>query len=384
MNHACRRPNAVAFLTDYSPRHWRNQDACRLGVCRMLKERGIESIVVYSEELTSEVPDIMRANNVKTATLSLRKGLIAYYRGLVRLVREHSIEMVHIEFFDYFAPVAWLARLAGVRQIVFMDRNGGEWQPTSWKSHLVRLRARLACRPMTHLIAISNFTRDRLVRLSVAPQKITRVYLGVDLERFAPDPAARVELGRELGFESEDLVIVAVMQLLPIKNPAVVVEACGLLAKRGVRVRLLMVGDGPLRTELEVLSGKLGIGERVQWLGHHARPERVMQASDVLVLTSVGEAFGLVLAEAMACGLPVVGSRSGAIGEVVEDEVTGLLVAPLSPQAFADAIEKLARDRVLRQRMGSAGRRRVQRFFSVESHVQHLLEVYESIWKQRA
>ncbi len=108
------RPRAVAFLVDYSPRHWINRDACRLGVCRALKECGVESVVVYSEESTNEVTDVMRANGVNTATLSLRKGVASYYRGLVRLRREHSIEMVHIEFFDYFAPVAWLARLAGI------------------------------------------------------------------------------------------------------------------------------------------------------------------------------------------------------------------------------------------------------------------------------
>src|SRR6266545_3418461 len=307
------RPRAVAFLVDYSPRHWINRDACRLGVCRALKERGVESVVVYSEELTSEVTDVMRANGVNTATLSLRKGVASYYRGLVRLRREHSIEMVHIEFFDYFAPVAWLARLA--------------------------------CRPMTHLIAISDFIRRRLIRLGIAPTKITRVYLGVELERFAPDPEARAILWRELGFGPEDLVV---------------------------------AGDGPLLYELGELGHTLGIGDRVHWLGHQARPERVMQAADLFVLTSVGEAFGLVLAEAMACGLPIVGSNSGAIPEIVEDGKTGFLVTPLSPEGFADAIDKLAHDASLRLRMGAAGRRRAQQLFSVESHVQHMLEVYET------
>src|SRR6266508_3841180 len=271
-----------------------------------------------------------------------------------------------------------------MKQIIFMDRNSGDWRPRSWTSHLVGLRARLACRPMTHLIAISDFIRRRLIRLGIAPTKITRVYLGVELERFAPDPEARAILGRELGFGPEDLVVASVMQLLPRKNPAVLVEACGLLAKRGVPIRLLVAGDGPLHSELEELGHTLGIGDRVHWLGHQARPERAMQAADLFVLTSVGEAFGLVLAEAMACGLPIVGSNSGAIPEIVEDGKTGFLVPPLSPEGFADAIDKLAHDASLRLRMGAAGRRRAQQLFSVESHVRHMLEVYEAIWRQRA
>jgi glycosyltransferase involved in cell wall biosynthesis len=377
-------PRAVAFLADYSPSFWKSNDACRLGVCQALKRRGVEPVIVYSGALTHEVTDLMHAHGVTTTTLSFGKGLAHYYRGLVRIIQEHSIEMVHIEFFDYFAPVAWLAWLAGIRQIVFMDRNSGDWQPRSWKADLVRLRARVACRPVTRLIAISDFVRHRLIALGIPPPKVSRVYLGVDLERFTPDSRARQDLRREFGFGAEDLIVTTAIQLLPRKNPDVVVEACRLLAGRGIPVRFLIAGTGPLRPDLEALGHKLGIGDRVHWLGHHPHPERVMQASDLFVLPSLGEAFGLVLAEAMACGLPVVGSRSGAIGEVVEDDVTGLLVAPLSPQAFADAIEKLARDGALRQRMGAAGRGRAQQLFSVESHVQHMLEVYETVWRQRA
>jgi glycosyltransferase involved in cell wall biosynthesis len=106
----------------------------------------------------------------------------------------------------------------------------------------------------------------------------------------------------------------------------------------------------------------------------------LLQASDIFVLASVGEAFGLVLAEAMACGVPVVGSRSGAIGELVEDGRTGLLATPLDAGSFAAAIERLIADPARRRAMGLAGLERVRRRFTVEREVQETMRIYEDLW----
>jgi glycosyltransferase involved in cell wall biosynthesis len=135
-----------------------------------------------------------------------------------------------------------------------------------------------------------------------------------------------------------------------------------------------------MRPELEALAGRLGIAAQTHWLGHVAGPERLLSACDVFVLPSVGEAFGHVLAEAMACGAPVVGSRSGAVGEVIADQETGLLVAPRDPAALAGAIERLGRDQSLRRQMGERGRQRVRDKFAVDAAVGKTLAVYESLW----
>ena len=104
-----------------------------------------------------------------------------------------------------------------------------------------------------------------------------------------------------------------------------------------------------------------------------------MQASDIFLLASVGEAFGNVLTEAMACGAPVVASRSGGIEEIVVDGETGLLVPPRSSAAFADAIEKLATDPQLRNEMGRRARERVLEAFTLDQFVEKTIRVYETI-----
>jgi glycosyltransferase involved in cell wall biosynthesis len=113
-------------------------------------------------------------------------------------------------------------------------------------------------------------------------------------------------------------------------------------------------------------------------------PSTLLQASDIFVLASVGEAFGLVLAEAMACGLPVVGSRSGSLIEVVEDGNTGLLSTPLDAVAFADAIERLSRDVPRRKEMAARGIERVKTHFTVDLAVVKTIDIYESLWNDSA
>src|SRR5262245_36872957 len=222
----------------------------------------------------------MRANGIKTTVISLRGGLAHYHRGLVRIVTEYSIEMAHIEFFDYFAPVGWLARLAGIRQILFTDYTSGNWEPSSWKSQLVRLRARLASWPVTRFIAISDFIQDRLTRVGVPPRKISRVYLGTDTDLYSPDPGAREMLSEQIGLRDDDLIVLSAMRLLPWKHPEVCLAACALLVKRRIPIRWLIAGDGPLRAKLESLADRLGIAGHVLCLGHYAQPNLLMQASD--------------------------------------------------------------------------------------------------------
>ena len=97
------------------------------------------------------------------------------------------------------------------------------------------------------------------------------------------------------------------------------------------------------------------------------------------MLASVGEAFGLVLAEAMACGVPIVGSRSGSLPEVVDEGRTGLLATPLDAKSFADAIERLAGDAELRGRMGAGAVDRVRELFTVGKAVDETVGIYDSL-----
>jgi glycosyltransferase involved in cell wall biosynthesis len=233
---------------------------------------------------------------------------------------------------------------------------------------------------MTRVLAISNFVKRELTNRGIQAERITVRHLGIDEKRFHPDPLARERWLSDYAIAPDELLLSIVAVLRAFKNADTLLRAAALLRQRGVRFRLVVAGDGSLLPELQELSKRLGIEENVHWLGYCTDPTTLLQASDVFILPSVGEAFGLVLPEAMACGVPVVGSRSGAIPELIEEGKTGLLATPGDEVSFADALETLARDEQLRKRMGRNGLARVHEKFTVDRDVAETMRIYESLW----
>jgi glycosyltransferase involved in cell wall biosynthesis len=370
---------AVLVLLDSSPKTWGSREELHLRLSKALIAKGAQPILVFSKDLPRELQDRYRDNGVEVTAIDYEKGVCHYFRELRKIVKRHEVGAVHIAFFDYFSLIAWLARLNGVRCIVYHARNGGVLRAQSWKRFLLRLRTCITTHPVTRVIAISQYLKELLKETGLSENRIVVVYHGIDLKCFSPDPKARARLASEFSIRPEEVILAAVGVLKPIKNPQVLVEACAELSRRQVVTRLIVAGDGDMKAQLEELSSKLGVADRIHWLGHRADPAALLQGCDIFLLASVGEAFGLVLPEAMACGLPVVASRSGSIGEIVEDGRTGFLVPPLDASAFADAIQKLAEDKGLRREMGLRGFERVREKFTLERCVEETVRVYDSL-----
>jgi glycosyltransferase involved in cell wall biosynthesis len=207
----------------------------------------------------------------------------------------------------------------------------------------------------------TQFNRDYLVREHGADAaRIQVMPFGVDVETFRPREPAD---GPAPGAPAADgtVRIVSVGRLVWQKAHGLLLGACARLCGRGIALRLTIVGEGEERPALEALRARLGLEGVVDLPGAAGEDEvaRVLARSDLFVLSSVSEGFGIVLLEAMACGLPVIAPALNGLGEVVADGVEGRLVAPGSEEHLAAAIEALAADPALRRRLGAAGRRRV-------------------------
>jgi len=233
--------------------------------------------------------------------------------------------------------------------------------------------------PMTRVIAISEFVKEQLVKAGLPQQKIIVRYLGVDTERFTPDPSSKQEWIRKFAIPPGQLVASTVSFLRPFKNPDILVEACKELKNRNVPVRLFVAGDGEMLSGLKELSRRLEVDDYIHWLGNVADPKSLLQASDLFLLASTGEAFGLVLAEAMACGVPVVGTLSGSLPEVVEDGKTGLLVPPRDAKSLANAIERVSIDEHQRREMANRALERARKLFTIQETVHRTLSIYETV-----
>jgi glycosyltransferase involved in cell wall biosynthesis len=170
-------------------------------------------------------------------------------------------------------------------------------------------------------------------------------------------------------------------RLVPVKGHAKLIEAVAELRRRGVPVHATLVGGGPRREALERLAARLGVAESVTFTGslsHDDVLERYAEA-DVFCLPSFGEGLPVVLMEAMAMELPVVASQVMGVSELVEHDVSGLLVTPARPDLLADALERLASDPALRASMGAAGRKKVLAAHDVRRSARSLSEIYRGL-----
>lgn len=370
---------SVALLLDSAPRTWTSQEDIHLRLCQVLRERGASITLVFAEQIRDDLAQRFRATGATVEVANYNDGRVSYLKRLREIIARYEVSLVHVCFFDYFSAVPWLARLSGARHILFEQLNSGELTATSWKKRLLQLRGALATHPAVKVIAISNFVKEQLVESGIPAGKLIVRHLGVDTNRFFPDAKAREGWAEELAIQPDEVIISTVSVLRAFKNPQTIIQACGLLAKQSVPFKLLVAGDGAMLSELQQLAEELGVAERIHWLGYCSDPASLLQASDIFVLASTGEAFGLVLTEAMACGVPVVGSRSGAIPEIVDEGVTGLLATPGDADSFTAAIQKLARDKHLQQEMRARGLERVRQKFNVEVVNENTLRIYDSL-----
>jgi sugar transferase (PEP-CTERM/EpsH1 system associated) len=197
---------------------------------------------------------------------------------------------------------------------------------------------------------------------SVASHKARVVSNGVDTDRFRfRDGSAAIR--ESFGITSGEPVIGTVGRLNEVKCQDVLIRSFARVRDRFRDARLLIVGDGPRRAELEALVASLGLEGATTFTGYQARPDQFLHAMDIFALTSRAEGLPLAILEAWAAGLPVVSTRVGGIPKVVEHGRTGLLIDPGDEDALTDALCGLLADPLLTRRLATAGQRRAEADF---------------------
>lgn len=235
------------------------------------------------------------------------------------------------------------------------------WRLRDWLADALIGRAWAAA---THLTVSVN--RDdyppRLVReFGFSAKRLAVVYNGVNLPP-APTAEQRLQAKRRLGFADADFLAAYVGRISPEKGIHHLVEA---LPACHPSVRLAIAGDGPQEAELKAQVQRLGLTDRVRFLGYVSEPQSVFTAAEAVVVPSLwNEAFGRVVVEAMGCGAVAVASAVGGMQEIFDDGAEGLLVPKADAAAIAAALNRLATDPGTRARLALAGRRRVETQYS--------------------
>jgi sugar transferase (PEP-CTERM/EpsH1 system associated) len=319
------------------------------------------------------VADEIRSLGIPVTDLGMTaKWRLDAFVRLYRLLHRQRPTILHTWMFHANVPGRVLGRLAGVPIVISSERTMG--QEGGVRRWLNRITGPLPDRVACVSESVAEFAAQTI---GIPPAKLAVIPNGIPLEDFQPGDrsSARVDLGIPLR------VIVAgtVGRLQPVKGTSYLLEAWSRLASDYPDAILLLVGGGPQQAALEKKGRRLGISERVRFLGNRADVPDLLRGMDVFVLPSLWEGMPNAALEAMAVGLPVVATAVGGTSEVVVDGVTGLLVPPSDPDALAQSIARLLCDPDLRYKMGQAGRERVVNHFSVERTVEQTARLYEQL-----
>lgn len=321
----------------------------------------------------------MREHSVETFSCNAG-GRLSYPLAVVQLARRlraNGCQIFHAHLFEPSVVGLTAARLARVPARV-LTRH--------YSNYHTRIDRRLYvgldqwCTALSHhVIGVSNETAEHLVRVEGAPAaKVTAIHNGLDFERVrVSGPDARSRVRNELGLGDAFTFLIAA-RLHPEKGYEHLFEAVHLLKRRNDRPFVLLVaGRGPFLEHYEGLVTSLDIADRVRFLGFRSDLPDLMVASDVFVLASVAEAFGLVLAEALFLGIPVLATRIGGIPEIVDDGVDGRLVAAGDPGELSQLMESFLRGDIRLPGRGETAKKKVRERFDFEK----MLKAYEAVYE---
>ena len=242
----------------------------------------------------------------------------------------------------------------------------------------MRLVAALRYRPFKKIIAISEAIRQVLLEHDVDADRIEVIRSAIDVEQFAHKPDC-AGIRDEFGVAEDAFVIAAAGQLIPRKGHRFLLQAAAELTDRERPFRVIIFGEGYLNNQLRAQAASLGLGDVVQFAGFRDDLDSYMGCIDLFVHPATAEGLGVIALKAAAAGVPVVGFAAGGLPEAVIDGETGFLVPAEDVDALTAAVARLMDDPALRADLGRAGRKRMQKEFSIATMVDRHIALYESV-----
>jgi glycosyltransferase involved in cell wall biosynthesis len=319
-------------------------------------------------------PDV--PSDVELIPLSLRRpGDVRAAHSLARLLRRRRIDILHSHLFYSSLFASPIGKLCRVPLVVETPHVREHWRRGLKSRFIVD---RVAGRFVDQYIAVSDANRRYLIgEKRLPPEKIVVIHNGCDPTRFDPRRAAPAGLKRRLGFADADPVLVVIGRLAPQKGHRVLFEALPIIQRAFPSVRVVCVGEGALRPELERHLAESGLRNVVQFVGQQPNVQDWLALADVVVLPSFYEGLPLAAIESLAAGRPTVASAVDGTPEIVVDGSTGLTVPPGNPGELARAIGRLLSDPALRASVALAGRELVRERFSADRQIRRTEALYQ-------
>jgi glycosyltransferase involved in cell wall biosynthesis len=231
-------------------------------------------------------------------------------------------------------------------------------------------------------LVVSDILKEKMIQQqNIVAEKVTKIYNGVEINYYLPDKndGSSEKLRSEYGVEKEAVLVGAIGRFVWQKGFEYLIKALPDLLKIPNTIKVLLVGEGPLRIELEALADRLGLKDHIVFGGFRSDIKEILSAIDILVIPSLLEGFPMITLEAMAMAKPIVATSLPGILEQIEHERTGIIVSPENPVALSQGISDLIKKKEKAAKLGHNARDHVVENFSIEKMITKTEEVYQDL-----
>jgi glycosyltransferase involved in cell wall biosynthesis len=306
------------------------------------------------------------------------KDLIAFFR-LVRTIRKGRYSIVHTHSSKAGILGRWAAWVAGCPTIVHTIHGWGfHSYQKSWLRFLYILVERLTLRITDHLIAVSRKDIEKGMAAGIGKaDDYTLIRSGIDIDAFSNPFKNRDEVRRELRIPEGSVVVGTVTRLSPQKSPATFVRIAAEVMKKVSEAYFVIIGDGPLRRQIEKEAVAVGIQDRLLLTGVRRDVPDLLQAFDIFLLTSLWEGLPRVIPQAMAAGVPVIANAVDGNAEIIKNGENGILTIPGDIDQSVKHITRLIKKRDVRTQLSTNARNGLDEY-SIDSMVAAIDQLYRS------
>jgi N-acetyl-alpha-D-glucosaminyl L-malate synthase BshA len=363
----------IAILVGAFPPKWlAGIEIATYNIAKQLAKRGHEVHVITT--LDEGLPKETIEDRFCVHRIFCRKirflGIISFWIKIFWHLKKIDPDIAHVQSVGSGIP-GFLAKKLFKKPYIVWGHGSDIYLPDKFTKSI----SKLVLKNADAVIALTEDMKKKIQK--ICDRDVVVVPNGIDLERF--NNLSKGDIRKRLKIKDDKKRIIFVGTLRPVKSVKYLIKAIKIIIQKDINTRLMLVGDGDERGNLEKLVKELSLEEYVKFVGKVPNEEvpEYMAVSDVFVLPSLSESFGIVNLEAMASGLPIVATKVGGLPEIIKDGENGFLVEPKNPEELAEKVLSILGNNELRERITRNNKEKAKDY-SWESVVEKLEEVYRN------
>lgn len=339
--------------------------ACNMSGDLVERAQSIPNLGIY------HIPSLQR-------DLHLLKDMVALFR-LIRIIRDGEFDIVH----THSSKPGVLGRIACLFTGTWLVIHTVHGFPFHEFMNPVKRRFYIVVEKImnlitTHLITVSTLNLKKIIDLKMAPpEKLTNIYSGIDVRKFKMGKA--LDLHQELEISRDNKILGFIGRLSEQKSPMTFLKALQQVIARQSDIHVIVVGDGPLREEMDAFISENSLSEHITFLGYRDDVNALLKSIDYFVLSSIYEGLGRSVTEALCCQVPIIATAVEGVPELIRHKRTGLLVEAEKPEQLAKAIIYALKHPADMKSYAKTGSRFVEKNFPVEKMVSDIDSLYQEL-----